>query len=160
MEDARGGFDHGNVVELQWPVDQSKNEAKNFCSVTYDKEIARDRFLKVNETLTRGYSRFQLLIPADGMEEFNLHLRELIEEYDDGEIKEATAAPKRNQEGRYITVTEIKGNFRNTILILENGWDDFGGVLDDYAKQCKFDEVQDRFEVDISELPDETDLST
>ena len=38
---------------------------------------------------------------------------------------------------RYITVAEIKGNFRNTILIPESGWDDFRDVLDDYVKQCK-----------------------
>ena len=79
-------------------------------------ENARGRFLKVSETFTRGYSRFQIFIPADGMEEFNLHLKELIEEYDDGEIEEAAAAPenrhvrienknfffscKKNQQGR------------------------------------------------------------
>merc|ERR1719151_114269 len=110
------------------------------------KENARGRFLKVSETFTRGYSRFQIFIPADGMEEFNLHLKELIEEYDDGEIEEAAAAPenkhfffscKKNAQGRYITVAEIKGNFRNTILIPESGWDDFRDVLDDYVKQCK-----------------------
>ena len=72
------------------------------------KENARGRFLKVSETFTRVYSRFQIIIPADGMEEFGLHLKELIEECDGGEIEEA----------------------------------------------------QERFEVDISELPDETDLST
>ena len=32
---------YGNVVELQRPVDRSKNEAKNFCFVTYDKGSAR-----------------------------------------------------------------------------------------------------------------------
>lgn len=117
------------------------------------KENARGRFLKVSETFTRGYSRFQIFIPADGMEEFNLHLKELIEEYDDGEIEEAASAPenrhvrienknfffscKKNAQGRYITVAEIKGNFRNTILIPESGWDDFRDVLDDYVKQCK-----------------------
>lgn len=34
-------------------------------------ENSRGRFLKVSETFTRGYSRFQIFIPADGMEEFN-----------------------------------------------------------------------------------------
>jgi len=81
------------------------------------------------------------------------HCAQELEEYDDGEIEEAAAAPenrhirienknfffscKKNAQGRYITVAEIKGNFRNTILIPESGWDDFRDVLDDYVKQCK-----------------------
>ena len=48
------------------------------------KENARGRFLKVSETFTRGYSRFQVFIPADGMREFQHNLGELIEEYDNG----------------------------------------------------------------------------
>lgn len=96
----------------------------------------------------------QIFIPADGMDEFNRHLKELIEEYDDGEVEQAAAgAPdnrhvrienknfffscKKNAQGRYITVSEIKGNFRNSILIPESGWDDFRDVFDDYVKQCK-----------------------
>ena len=39
--------------------------------LTYFQENSRGRFLKVSETFTRGYSRFQVFIPADGMEEFN-----------------------------------------------------------------------------------------
>lgn len=58
------------------------------------KENARGRFLKVSETFTRGYSRFQIFIPADGMEEFNNHLKELIEEYDDGEPDSTPNAPQ------------------------------------------------------------------
>jgi len=117
------------------------------------KENARGRFLKVSETFTRGYSRFQIFIPADGMEEFNNHLKELIEEYDDGETETAAQAPqsrhvrienknfffscKKNAQGRYITISEVKGNFRNSILIPESGWDDFRDVFDEYTKQCK-----------------------
>lgn len=117
------------------------------------KENARGRFLKVSETFTRGYSRFQIFIPADGMEEFNNHLKELIEEYDDGEAETASQAPqsrhvrienknfffscKKNAQGRYITISEVKGNFRNSILIPESGWDDFREVFDEYTKQCK-----------------------
>lgn len=117
------------------------------------KENARGRFLKVSETFTRGYSRFQIFIPADGMEEFNHHLKELIEEYDDGEIEEAANTPdnrhvrienknfyfacKKNAQGRYITVSEIKGNYRNSILIPESGWDDFKKVFEEYVNQCK-----------------------
>ena len=64
------------------------------------KENARGRFLKVrkslrscctsdynsevSETFTRGYSRFQVFIPADGMRDFQQNLGELIEEYDNG----------------------------------------------------------------------------
>ena len=51
------------------------------------KENARGRFLKVSETFTRGYSRFQVFIPADGMREFQHNLGELIDEYDNGEGK-------------------------------------------------------------------------
>ena len=44
--------------------------------VTYFQENSRGRFLKVSETFTRGYSRFQVFIPADGMEEFNNQVRQ------------------------------------------------------------------------------------
>merc|ERR1712072_801652 len=44
------------------------------------KENARGRFLKVSETFTRGYSRFQVFIPAEGMDEFQQNLGELINE--------------------------------------------------------------------------------
>ena len=52
----------------------------------------------MSETFTRGYSRFQIFIPADGMEDFNLNLKELIEEYNDGEIEEAAAAPENRDQ--------------------------------------------------------------
>merc|ERR1719184_693821 len=95
------------------------------------KENARGRFLKVSETFTRGYSRFQIFIPAAGMVEFNQHLKALIEEYDvDGEVEEAANTPqskhvkienknfffacKKNAKGRYITISEVKGQFKNT----------------------------------------------
>ena len=51
------------------------------------KENARGRFLKVSETFTRGYSRFQVFIPAEGMREFQQNLGELIDEYDNGKKK-------------------------------------------------------------------------
>jgi len=137
------------------------------------KENARGRFLKVSETFTRGYSRFQVFIPADGMAEFQHNLGELIDEYDNGEAKrgtrklkvvkddydpagdaeEALSAPqnkhlrienknfyfdiKRNQQGRYMSISEVKGNFRNSILVPESGWESFRDVLDDYVKQVK-----------------------
>ena len=110
----------------------------------------------MSETFTRGYSRFQIFIPADGMEEFNHHLKELIEEFDDGEVEAeaASGAPpdnrhvrienknfyfacKKNAQGRYITVSEVKGNYRNSILIPESGWEDFRDIFDDYVKQCR-----------------------
>ena len=78
-------------------------------------------------------------------------LREFFEEF--GEIEEAASAPqsrhlrienknfffacKKNAQGRYITVSEVKGNFRNSILIPESGWADFRDVFDEYTKQCK-----------------------
>merc|ERR1712008_454663 len=77
------------------------------------KENARGRFLKVSETFTRGYSRFQVFIPAEGMCEFQQNLGELIDEYDTGDAEEAPAAPqnfyfdiKRNEQGRYMTISE------------------------------------------------------
>lgn len=119
------------------------------------KENARGRFLKVSETFTRGYSRFQVFIPADGMAEFQQNLGELIEEYDNGDAEEALNAPqnkhlrienknfyfdiKRNQQGRYMSISEVKGNFRNAILIPESGWESFRNVLDEYVKQTKED---------------------
>ena len=42
---------------------------------------------------------------------------------------------KRNQQGRYMSISEVKGNFRNSILVPESGWESFRDVLDDYVKQ-------------------------
>jgi len=111
------------------------------------KENARGRFLKVSET-TPGYSRFQVFIPADGMEEFQNNLGELIDEYDDGEAEEETFPAhlrienknfyfniKSNQQGRYMSISEVKGNFRNSLLVPESGWESFRDVFDDYVKQ-------------------------
>merc|ERR1711892_324003 len=115
------------------------------------KENARGRFLKVSETFTRGYSRFQVFIPADGMVEFQRNLRELIEEYDNGDVEESLQVPqnqhlrienknfyfdvKRNQQGRYMSISEVKGNYRNSILLPESGWESFRDVLDSFVKQ-------------------------
>lgn len=151
-------FYHG--LEAVDPNNLTQGELRSEVIIKEDKkyhvdlkENARGRFLKVSETFTRGYSRFQIFIPADGMEEFNNHLKELIEEYDDGEAEAASQAPqsrhvrienknfffscKKNAQGRYITISEVKGNFRNSILIPESGWDDFRDVFDEYTKQCK-----------------------
>merc|ERR1711892_775171 len=115
------------------------------------KENARGRFLKVSETFTRGYSRFQVFIPADGMAEFQHNLGELIEEYDNGDVEESLQVPqnqhlrienknfyfdvKRNQQGRYMSISEVKGNYRNSILLPESGWESFRDVLDSFVKQ-------------------------
>jgi len=117
------------------------------------KENARGRFLKVSETFAMGYSRFQVFIPADGMAEFQHNLGELIDEYDNGEAEEALNAPqnkhlrienknfyfdvKKNQQGRYMSISEVKGTYRNAILIPESGWENFRNVLDEYVKQTK-----------------------
>jgi len=122
------------------------------------KENSRGRFLKVSEKFPRGQSRFQVIIPADGLEKFQLNLEELLDEYDDGEVEEALAAqerhpePARNedkkfyfdlksgQQGRNITISEVKGNFRNSILVPESGWENFLNILSDYIQQesgCK-----------------------
>ena len=95
----------------------------------------------------------QVFIPAEGMDEFQQNLGELINEYDTGDAEDALAAPqnrhlrvenknfyfdiKRNAQGRYMTISEVKGNFRNSILIPEIGWENFRDVLDDYVKQVK-----------------------
>lgn len=117
------------------------------------KENARGRFLKVSETFTRGYSRFQVFIPADGMVEFQHNLGELIDQYDNGDAEEALNGPqnkhlrienknfyfdvKRNQQGRYMSISEVKGTYRNSILIPESGWENFRNLLDEYVKQSK-----------------------
>ena len=46
-------------------------------------------------------------------------------------------ACKKNAKGRYITISEVKGNFKNTILVPESGWDEFRDVFDEYTRQCK-----------------------
>ena len=89
------------------------------------------------------------------MDEFQQNLGELINEYDTGDAEDALAAPqnrhlrvenknfyfdiKKNQQGRYMTISEVKGNYRNSILVPESGWEDFRDVLDDYVKQVDND---------------------
>ena len=34
-----------------------------------------------------------------------------------------------------MSISEVKGNFRNSILVPESGWESFRDVLDDYVKQ-------------------------
>ena len=42
---------------------------------------------------------------------------------------------KKNVKGRYVT--EIQGDFCNTVLIGDSECEDFKEVLDDYMRQCK-----------------------
>ena len=84
---------YGDLSQLN-PESLSKGELKSEVMYKDDKkyhmdlkENARGRFLKVSETFTRGYSRFQVFIPAEGMREFQQNLGELIDEYDNGEKK-------------------------------------------------------------------------
>ena len=44
---------------------------------------------------------------------------------------------KRNQQGRYMSISEVKGNYRNSILVPECGWENFRDVLDEYVKQVR-----------------------
>ena len=40
---------------------------------------------------------------------------------------------KKNQQGRYMSISEVKGNFRDSILVPESGWESFREALDDYV---------------------------
>ena len=48
---------------------------------------------------------------------------------------------KRNQQGRYMSISEVKGNYRNSILVPESGWENFRDVLDEYVKQVQDEEI-------------------
>jgi len=131
-------------------------------------ENARGRFLKVSEITqdsNRGYSRFLVFIPADGMAEFEHNLGELIDEFGNGEFgneeskprgfgaredaEDAFNAPenkhlkienknfyfdvKQNNQGRYMSISEVRGNFRDSLLVPESGWESFREALDDYV---------------------------
>ena len=48
---------------------------------------------------------------------------------------------KRNQQGRYMSISEVKGNYRNSILVPESGWESFRDVLDEYVKQVQEEEI-------------------
>ena len=48
---------------------------------------------------------------------------------------------KRNQQGRYMSISEVKGNYRNSILVPESGWENFRDVLDEYVKQVQEEEI-------------------
>jgi len=119
------------------------------------KENARGRFLKVSET--NGHSRFHVFIPADGMREFKSQIGELIDEYDNGTVgydngdslpagdgqskhirienKSFYFDMKSNHQGRYMSISEVRGNYRNSILVPESGWRNVRDVLDEFIKE-------------------------
>ena len=69
-----------------------------------------------------------MFIPAEGMDEFQQNLGELINEYDTGDAEDALAAPQnrhlrvenknfyfdigQNNRGVYMRISEVKTNFR------------------------------------------------
>jgi len=119
------------------------------------KENARGRFLKVSET--NAHSRFHVFIPADGMREFKQNIGELIEGFDNGAAYEGgDSSPsqnegmskhvkvenksfyfdmKSNHQGRYLSISEVRGNYRNSILVPESGWRNVRDVLDEFIKE-------------------------
>jgi len=119
------------------------------------KENARGRFLKVSET--NAHSRFHVFIPADGMSEFKQNIGELIEGFDNGAAYEGgDSSPsqtegqskhvkvenksfyfdmKSNHQGRYLSISEVRGNYRNSILVPESGWRNVRDVLDEFIKE-------------------------
>jgi len=119
------------------------------------KENARGRFLKVSET--NAHSRFHVFIPADGMREFKQNIGELIEGFDTGAAYEGgDSSPsqtegqskhvrvenksfyfdmKSNHQGKYLSISEVRGNYRNSILVPESGWRNVRDVLDEFIKE-------------------------
>ena len=59
---------------------------------------------------------------------------------------------KKNQQGRYMSISEVKGNYRNSILIPESGWENFRDVLDDYVKQVTLGMLKLKVITNASEL--------
>lgn len=74
--------------DKKYHMDLKENARGRFLKVNSDSRYEimeiRNESLKVSETFTRGYSRFQVFIPADGMRDFQQNLGELIDEYDNG----------------------------------------------------------------------------
>ena len=42
---------------------------------------------------------------------------------------------KSNQQGRYLSISEVRGNHRNSILVPETGWKDVRDVLDQIIRE-------------------------
>merc|ERR1712119_35302 len=143
------------------PDNLSKGELKSEVMYKDDKkyhmdlkENARGRFLKVSET--NAHSRFHVFIPADGMREFKQNIGELIEGFDTGASYEGGDSPsqnegqskhvrvenksfyfdmKSNHQGKYLSISEVRGNYRNSILVPESGWRNVRDVLDEFIKE-------------------------
>ena len=109
-----------------------------------------------------GLEKFQVNLEElldeydDGRDEYIIRL---VSTLIVGEVEQALAAhndrnqePARNedkkfyfdiksgQQGRNMTISEVKGNFRNSIAVPEGGWENFLNVLSDYMDQesgCK-----------------------
>ena len=109
-----------------------------------------------------GLEKFQVNLEElldeydDGRDEYIIRL---VSTLIVGEVEQALAAhndrnqePARNEDkkfyfdiksggqGRNMTISEVKGNFRNSIAVPEGGWENFLNVLSDYMDQesgCK-----------------------
>merc|ERR1712141_595379 len=152
---------YGDLSKLD-PDNLNKGELKSEVMYKDDKkyhmdlkENARGRFLKVSET--NAHSRFHVFIPADGMREFKQNIGELIEGFDTGAAYEGgDSSPsqtegqskhvrvenksfyfdmKSNHQGKYLSISEVRGNYRNSILVPESGWRNVRDVLDEFIKE-------------------------
>merc|ERR1739848_618209 len=96
------------------------------------------------------------VIPADGMREFKQNIGELIEGFDTGAGYESGDSPSQNDgqskhvrvenksfyfdmksdhQGKYLSISEVRGNYRNSILVPESGWRNVRDVLDEFIKE-------------------------
>ena len=83
-----------------------------------------------------GNHRAAIFVPESGWESFQ-NIFEDQEEQLRVENKNFYFDIKTNQQGTYMSVSEVQGNFRNTISIPESGWKEFSNVLGDYVMQVK-----------------------
>ena len=42
---------------------------------------------------------------------------------------------KSNHQGKYLSISEVRGNYRNSILVPESGWRNVRDVLDEFIKE-------------------------
>lgn len=123
---------HHNSSSFQLQNKQLRIEHKKFY---FDiKSNQRGRFMSISEVT--GNHRAAIFVPESGWESFQ-NIFEDQEEQLRVENKNFYFDIKTNQQGTYMSVSEVQGNFRNTISIPESGWKEFSNVLGDYVMQVK-----------------------
>merc|ERR1711878_32695 len=114
------------------------------------KENQRGRFIKIAEMSADGRKN-QIMMSFSTANQFHQNLTKFMEFYrglgevDSYNLKQSKHVKvenksfyfdmKSNHQGKYLSISEVRGNYRNSILVPESGWRNVRDVLDEFIKE-------------------------